>query len=71
MKLKILQLLLVFLATGLIVSSKETTGKSRKRCLVKCTEAPNRAAEKKPAKKKKQAASYSYALAPGSYIFYY
>jgi len=70
MKLKILQLLLLFLSTGLLVSSKGTVSKSKKNCSIKCTEAKSRPVEKKE-KKKKQSASYPYALAPGSYIFYY
>lgn len=70
MKLKILQLLLLFLSTGLLVSSKETAGKSKKTCTIKCTTAKKTPADKK-IKKKMQSASYPYALAPGSYIFYY
>lgn len=71
MKLKIIQLIFVFLATGLIVSSKETATKSKSNCTIKCVQNKAAAVEKKKTKKNKQNQAYSYALAPGSYIFYY
>lgn len=69
MKLKIMQLLLLFLATGLLVSSKEKAIKTKKACTAKCV-LPNKSTVKKEVKKKKTAAN-PFALTPGSYIFYY
>lgn len=67
MKLKMLKLLLLFLATGLFVSSKETADKNKIKCELQYT---NCTAEKNT-NKQKETAGNPFALAPGSYIFYY
>lgn len=69
MKLKIIQLLLIFMATGLLVSSKEKAIKAKNGCTAKCVQ-PGKSTTKKEVKKKKPTAN-PFALAPGSYIFYY
>lgn len=69
MKLKALKLLLFFLATGLFVSSKGTADNTTA-CSSNCqkqTVCPVRS----NAAAKKNDGSYPFALAPGSYIFYY
>lgn len=68
MKRKMLQLLLLFLVTGLLVSSKGLADNSSKCCKLKCIKTINTKPAKKAAEKKKQFSGYAYALAPGSYI---
>jgi hypothetical protein len=70
MKLKMLKLLLLFLATGLFVSSKETTDKTKSTCSYKCLQEKKYSATGND-NEQKQIANYQLVLAPGSYIFYY
>ena len=70
MKLKMLKLLLLFLATGLFVSSKETAGNNKTNCNLQYLKYKNCSTEK-TINKQKETAGNPFALAPGSYIFYY
>lgn len=69
MKLKMLHLLLLFLATGLFVSSKETDFAKSKCCYLKGELQKSKTVTVK--KEQKKNAGCSHTLVPGSYIFYY
>jgi hypothetical protein len=67
MKYKMLQLLLLFLVTGLFVSSKGTADKSK----IKCELQYIHCATEKSSTRQQEKTGNPFALAPGSYIFYY
>ena len=70
MKSKILKLLLLFLATGLFVSSEQLADKNKASCKLRCLQQKNYSGSKEN-KKQHEITDYQSALAPGSYIFYY
>lgn len=69
MKLKMLKLLLLFLSAGLFVSSKETADKCETKCIMQYLEQKKCSAGLN--EKQTEVVDYQFALAPGSYIFFY